>query len=112
MKPHTDHANLAWGWCAITALGDFDPDTGGHLILWDLGLVIQFPPGATILMPSVLLLHSNVEVKEGQTRYSFTQYSAGGLFRWVYNRFCTDKNLLEKATDQKKAKHERERSQR
>jgi hypothetical protein len=23
---HTDFANLAWGWCAITALGDFDFD--------------------------------------------------------------------------------------
>ncbi|KAF8195980.1 hypothetical protein K438DRAFT_1968446 [Mycena galopus ATCC 62051] len=33
--PHLDFANLAWGWCAITALGNFDPDKGGHLILWD-----------------------------------------------------------------------------
>ncbi|KAJ7678299.1 hypothetical protein DFH06DRAFT_1317081 [Mycena polygramma] len=38
--PHLDFANLAWGWCAITALGDFDPDKGGHLILWDLKLII------------------------------------------------------------------------
>ncbi|KAF7335853.1 hypothetical protein MSAN_02331800 [Mycena sanguinolenta] len=29
--PHIDFWNLAWGWCAITALGDFDPDCGGHL---------------------------------------------------------------------------------
>ncbi|KAJ7448727.1 hypothetical protein FB451DRAFT_1187544 [Mycena latifolia] len=27
--PHIDFGNLAWGWCAITALGDFDPDRGG-----------------------------------------------------------------------------------
>ncbi|KAJ7349397.1 hypothetical protein DFH08DRAFT_614266, partial [Mycena albidolilacea] len=32
--PHIDFANLAWGWCAITALGDFNPDKGSHLILW------------------------------------------------------------------------------
>jgi hypothetical protein len=38
--PHLDFANLAWGWCAVTALGKFDPDKGGHLILWDLRLVI------------------------------------------------------------------------
>lgn len=38
--PHLDFANLAWGWCSITALGNFDPDVGGHLILWDLQLVI------------------------------------------------------------------------
>ncbi|KAJ7782207.1 hypothetical protein B0H14DRAFT_2630811 [Mycena olivaceomarginata] len=42
--PHLDFANLAWGWCSVTALGNFDPDFGGHLILWDLRLVIRFPP--------------------------------------------------------------------
>src|SRR6201996_4263351 len=55
--PHLDFANLAWGWCAITALGKFDPDRGGHLILWDLKLVIRFPPGSTIFIPSALLRH-------------------------------------------------------
>ncbi|KAJ7028208.1 hypothetical protein C8F04DRAFT_1188890 [Mycena alexandri] len=29
--PHIDFGNLAWGWCAVTALGNFDPDRGGHL---------------------------------------------------------------------------------
>ncbi|GLB42484.1 hypothetical protein LshimejAT787_1104990 [Lyophyllum shimeji] len=43
-QPHLDRANLAWGWCVITALGRFNPDLGGHLILWDMGLVIRFPP--------------------------------------------------------------------
>ncbi|RDB24456.1 hypothetical protein Hypma_008438 [Hypsizygus marmoreus] len=111
-KPHTDRENMAWGWCAITALGDFDPDTGGHLVLWDLGLVIRFPPGATILIPSALLLHSNVQVKDGESRYSFTQYTAGGLFRWVYNGFCTDKSLMESATPEEIAMREEERAQR
>ncbi|KAJ7236970.1 hypothetical protein C8J57DRAFT_1247470 [Mycena rebaudengoi] len=88
--PHIDFANLAWGWCAITALGRFDPDKGGHLILWDLGLIIRFPPGSTVLIPSALLWHSNVNIQPGETRYSFTQYSAGGLFRWEANGFQTD----------------------
>ncbi|KAF7304430.1 hypothetical protein HMN09_00845200 [Mycena chlorophos] len=43
--PHLDLLNLAWGWCFITALGDFDPTKGGHLILWDLKRFIRFPPG-------------------------------------------------------------------
>jgi hypothetical protein len=38
--PHVDAANLAWGWCAITALGMFDPDLGGHLILWRILLAL------------------------------------------------------------------------
>ncbi|KAJ7670536.1 hypothetical protein B0H17DRAFT_1209270 [Mycena rosella] len=38
--PHLDFGNLSWGWCTITALGKFNPNLGGHLILWDLKLVI------------------------------------------------------------------------
>lgn len=86
---HIDFANLAWGWCAITALGNFDPDLGGHLILWDLRLVIRFPPGSTILIPSALIRHSNVPIQAHEYRGSFVQYTAGGLFRWIRNGFQT-----------------------
>ena len=40
---HRDHLNLPAGWCAVLAFGDFDPTQGGHLILWDLNLMIEFP---------------------------------------------------------------------
>lgn len=86
---HRDYANLAFGWCAITALGCFDPKLGGHLILWDMKVVIEFPPGSTILIPSATLRHSNVPLRAGETRSSFTQYTAGGLFRWVEHGFRT-----------------------
>ncbi|KAL7278117.1 hypothetical protein ACG7TL_008088 [Trametes sanguinea] len=82
-RTHTDHLNLPAGLCAITALGSFDAEAGGHLILWDLKLVIKFPPGATVLIPSALLCHSNTALQPGETRFSLTQYSAGGLFQWV-----------------------------
>ncbi|EPQ51351.1 hypothetical protein GLOTRDRAFT_49148, partial [Gloeophyllum trabeum ATCC 11539] len=80
---HTDHLNLAFGWCSVTALGNFDPKKGGHLVLWDLKLVIEFPPGSTIFLPSALLRHSNIPVQPGEERLSFVQWTAGGLFRWV-----------------------------
>ncbi|KAJ3765039.1 hypothetical protein FB446DRAFT_655799 [Lentinula raphanica] len=94
-RPHTDSYNLAFGWCAITPLGCFDPDKGGHLILWDLGLIIRFPPGSTILIPSALLTHSNLPIQDGEECYSIIQYSYSGLFRWVYNDFMSDKDFLE-----------------
>jgi hypothetical protein len=75
-------------------LGKFDPCRGGHLILWDLKLVIEFPPGSTILIPSATLRHSNVAIQPGETRYSFTQYTAGGLFRWVDHGFQSAKSYL------------------
>ncbi|KAF8971659.1 hypothetical protein BDZ97DRAFT_1752936 [Flammula alnicola] len=83
---HRDFGNLPFGWCAVTALGNYDPTKGGHLILWDLHLVIEFPPGSTILLPSAIVAHSNVAISKGETRYSFAQYSAGALFRWVDNK--------------------------
>ncbi|CAK5284023.1 unnamed protein product [Mycena citricolor] len=87
---HLDHANLAWGWCVITALCWFDPDRGGHLILRDLKLIIRFPAGSSIFLPSALLKHSNAPVQPAEKRLSFTQYTAGGLFRWVQNGFQGD----------------------
>ncbi|KDR65473.1 hypothetical protein GALMADRAFT_81821 [Galerina marginata CBS 339.88] len=84
---HADYGNLAFGWCSVTALGEYDHTKGGHLILWDMRLVIQFPPGSTILIPSCAISHSNARIQKGENRYSFTQYSAGGIFRWVDNDF-------------------------
>lgn len=55
--------------------------------MWDLKLVIEFPPGSTILIPSATIRHSNVAIQKGETRYSFTQYTSGGLFRWVEQGF-------------------------
>ncbi|KDR74188.1 hypothetical protein GALMADRAFT_71350 [Galerina marginata CBS 339.88] len=86
---HADYNNLAFGWCAITALGSYDYKKGGHLVLWDLKLVIEFPPGSMILIPSSAIRHSNTRIQAGEQRYSFTQYSAGGLFRWLENSFKT-----------------------
>ncbi|KAJ7134937.1 hypothetical protein C8R43DRAFT_894619 [Mycena crocata] len=110
--PHIDFANLAWGWCAITALGFFDPDLGGHLILWDLRLVIRFPPGSTILLPSALIRHSNVPIHANEHRESFTQYTAGGLFRWVRNGFRTDEAFEMSATVEEKREREEETKER
>ncbi|KAJ3804826.1 hypothetical protein F5876DRAFT_82570 [Lentinula aff. lateritia] len=95
--PHKDPDNVVHGWCADTALGKFDPNKGGHLVLWDLGLVIRFPPGSTILFPSSLITHSTIPIQKGETRFAFIQYSSGGLFRWRANGFQSDKDFFSKA---------------
>ncbi|KJA18009.1 hypothetical protein HYPSUDRAFT_145652, partial [Hypholoma sublateritium FD-334 SS-4] len=94
-KKHRDFANLPYGWCAVTALGDFDPTEGGHLVLWDLGLVIEFPPGSTILLPSAAISHSNTPISRTESRSSFAQYSAGGLFRWAAHGFQKDSQFFQ-----------------
>ncbi|TRM55404.1 hypothetical protein BD626DRAFT_417971, partial [Schizophyllum amplum] len=80
---HRDFGNLPFGWCAITALGKYDANRGGHLVLWECGLVIRFPPGSTIIIPSGIIHHSNTKIARRETRYSVTQYTSGALFRWV-----------------------------
>lgn len=67
-------------------------------MLWNFGLVIQFPPGSTALIPSALICHSNSTIQPGETRFSVVQYASGRVFRWVSNGFITDKGWLEKAT--------------
>ncbi|KAJ7185117.1 hypothetical protein B0H12DRAFT_1040432, partial [Mycena haematopus] len=90
---HRDVCNLPFGWCAVQSLGQFDATKGGHLILWDLKLVVEFPAGALILLPSATIAHSNVLAEGGEERISFTQFSAGGLFRFVDNGFRTQEQL-------------------
>jgi len=90
---HKDFGNLAFGLCSVTALGDFDPTKGGHLVLWELGLAIEFPLGSTILLASALISHSNAKIAANETRYSVAQYSAGALFRWVDNGFQRSEDL-------------------
>ncbi|KAJ7835427.1 hypothetical protein B0H13DRAFT_1913578 [Mycena leptocephala] len=92
---HRDFGNLAFGWCAITAFGDFDYRKGGHLILWDCKLILEFPPGCTILIPSAAIFHSNIPIASHERRFSFTQYTAGGLFRWVEHDFQTEESYFE-----------------
>jgi hypothetical protein len=91
---HRDNKNLLEGMCGVACLGNHDPTKGGHLVLWDLGLVIEFPAGSTILLLSATLEHSNVPIQPGETRCSFVQYSAAGLFRWVENGFCSDESIF------------------
>ncbi|KAL1657906.1 hypothetical protein GGF50DRAFT_121366 [Schizophyllum commune] len=104
--PHKDFSNLPWGWCPITALGNYDPKRGGHLVLWELRLVVEFPPGSTIIIPSSLITHSNTTVGPGETRFSVTQYTAGALVRWVDQGFQTKEAFLASLTPEGRAAEE------
>ncbi|KAJ8457211.1 hypothetical protein ONZ45_g18402 [Pleurotus djamor] len=101
-EKHRDVCNLAWGWCAVTALGNYDHRKGGHMVLWDFGLVIEFPPGYTILVPSASVDHSNTPIGPDETRYSVTQYTGGKVFRWVNNDFQMEKDVPPSTTEEKR----------
>lgn len=85
--------NCPFGWCAIQALGHFDHTKGGHLVLEDLKMIIEFPHGSCFLIPSATVKHGNTPVQPGETRLSFTQFTAGSIFRYVDNGFRTEKQF-------------------
>ena len=66
-----------------------------HLILWECGLVVEFLPGASIIIPSAAISHSNLPIQPHETWYSFTQYVTGSLFRWVEHGFQKEGSYLE-----------------
>ncbi|KAI0093363.1 hypothetical protein BDY19DRAFT_883127 [Irpex rosettiformis] len=90
---HLDEMNKANGICPIFNTGNFDPVRGGHLILPQLGIVVEFPPGTVMLIPSATLVHGNVAIQEHEERESITMYTAGGLFRWAKYGFRTEKDF-------------------
>ncbi|KAK7051853.1 hypothetical protein R3P38DRAFT_3172173 [Favolaschia claudopus] len=91
---HLDDKNRALGWCAITSGGDFDPTKSAHLHLRELNALVEFPAAATAFIPSAVIHHGNTPLAPHETRYSITQYAAGGLFRYVQYKFRTAKKVL------------------
>lgn len=96
-KAHKDFGNAPQTFCAIQAFGSFDAAKGGHLYIKELKLLIQFPAGSTILIPSALFTHGNTPVAPHETRLSFTQFVPGGLLRYVHNGFQTEEKLKKKS---------------
>jgi hypothetical protein len=110
--PHLDLANLPQSWCSVTPVGSFDAKWGGHLVIKDLRLVVDFPSGSTILLPSALFMHSNTPVfGKDEVQYSIVQYAAGGLFRWVDNGHKTDAAVSKENPDQCKRNKEQRRQE-
>ncbi|KZV75991.1 hypothetical protein PENSPDRAFT_570579, partial [Peniophora sp. CONT] len=86
-KAHCDGSNYPGLPCAITAMGNFDADRGGHLILHQLRMYIRFAAGRTILLSSACIQHANARIQKGETRESFTQYCPSGLLEWAAHDF-------------------------
>ncbi|KAJ7079048.1 hypothetical protein C8R43DRAFT_910225, partial [Mycena crocata] len=77
-------------WSALAALGKYNSFHGGHIVLWNLGLVVSFPTGSTILLPPALVRYSFVKVRAGEYRYSILQWVGSGIARWIRNGRCTN----------------------
>ncbi|KAJ7029037.1 hypothetical protein C8F04DRAFT_923080, partial [Mycena alexandri] len=97
------HRYLPSAWSVLMALGKFNSRRGGHVILWELGFVVRFPAGSSILLPTGLIHYSFVRVRAGETRYSVLQYTGSGIPRWFRNGQNTDVEFAMKADEEKHA---------
>ncbi|KAF8127737.1 hypothetical protein K438DRAFT_1646042 [Mycena galopus ATCC 62051] len=91
---HLDLLNNSYGMCGVTSNGKFDHTHGGHIYLKQLKTVCEFPSGSTVLLLSATCEHGNTPIGTGETRYSLTQYAAGGLFRWAAYGYQSAESLL------------------
>lgn len=94
---HHDWGNLLFGQCAVKSAGPYNHKKGGHLVLWDLKLIIEFPSGCIAFLPSAMIRHSNTSIGPSETRHSMTFFTASGLFRWRHNNFMSDKDFMAEA---------------
>ncbi|KAJ7107311.1 hypothetical protein C8R43DRAFT_1140287 [Mycena crocata] len=101
--------DLAWGWCALIAFGNYNPHKGGHIILWDLNLLVRFPPGATILIPRALVRYSFVGVAAHETRHCLIQFTPQPVFSFAANGGMSDVNWARFATREEHAERAAER---
>ncbi|KAK7031675.1 hypothetical protein R3P38DRAFT_2521990 [Favolaschia claudopus] len=95
--PHT-YDPASWG--ILTTFGNYDPSRGGHIILWDLGWVLTFAPGDSILIPPGLIRYSFVAIQPGETRYSMLQWAGSGIRRFFENGERDDTTFAMKATEE------------
>ncbi|KAJ7430335.1 hypothetical protein FB451DRAFT_1060802, partial [Mycena latifolia] len=101
--------DLVYGWTALTALGNYDADKGGHIILWDLNLVVRFPVGSTILIPRALVRYSFVCVGADETHHCLVQFTPAPVFNFAANGGSSD---LAFARDASQKEHDYREAQR
>ncbi|KAJ7756543.1 hypothetical protein B0H14DRAFT_2404706 [Mycena olivaceomarginata] len=97
---HCDILNLPFGMCTVQALGDFDPKKGGPPHLVGAETRHRVSPGCSNPYPIRNDHTFNLPVGPAEHRASFTQYTGGGLFRYVDNGFRTERELAEEDPDE------------
>ncbi|KAJ7604355.1 hypothetical protein DFH06DRAFT_1021160 [Mycena polygramma] len=98
--PRREGGSYAPGLSALTALGNYD--TGeGELILWADKKVINFPVGATILLPK-WMPYSFTAVESPSYQMILAQSCESGLGEFVANGFSTSFTVVDDGPRERK----------
>ncbi|KAJ7100993.1 hypothetical protein C8R43DRAFT_907277, partial [Mycena crocata] len=110
--PRLDDLEMLWGWRGLTALGKYSSRWGGDFISWEEKKVIEFPVGATILFPAAFTRYSFTQVRAGEYRYAFCQYSQAAPFRYSDNGFKSEQEFEDSAWRRSREARDRRRDAR
>ncbi|KAJ7020703.1 hypothetical protein C8F04DRAFT_973735, partial [Mycena alexandri] len=104
------HRFLPGAFSILTALGKYNHNCGSHIILWELGFVISFPPGASIILPTGVIHYSFVRVRPDETRYSLLQWAGSGITRYLRNGYNMDLDFAQASEAKPAAREERRKA--
>ncbi|KIK66717.1 hypothetical protein GYMLUDRAFT_238953 [Collybiopsis luxurians FD-317 M1] len=99
---HNDLLNVFFTMCVVWCCGPFNHKMGGHLILWELGIVIKFPSGCGFIFPSAAISHTNIPIGSDECRHSIAFFTAAGNLHFYHNGFMTDKEFKARASEKQR----------
>jgi hypothetical protein len=79
VKTHQDWNDKRYGYNCVLPFGDY---TGGALVLWQLGVVLELRPGDVVFFFGRLLAHNTEKVDSG-VRNSVDLFCHEVVFKWV-----------------------------
>jgi hypothetical protein len=76
---------------AVTSLGTYDHRKGGHMMFPDDDVMMEMPPGMTVLFPAGTKSYNFAAVRKHKQQYLFHQFCSAGVLRWVEKGGRSDK---------------------
>lgn len=96
--PHIDNSDFKFGLNVVTGWGDF---TTSKLLLWQLGVAIEFQPGDAVLFLGRLFTHNAADIQGGE-RNIVNCFTHSTVFTWA--RKAIEKKKKENKDKQMKEK--------
>ncbi|KAG6905214.1 hypothetical protein DXG01_004142 [Tephrocybe rancida] len=87
VQPYMDRQRERRGPPAVTPIGNYNYKLSGHIVFYELKLIIEVPPGTTLFVPTRLLSYGTTNIQEGEERMTITQCFGPGLAETVFARF-------------------------
>ncbi|KAG6915875.1 hypothetical protein DXG01_009452 [Tephrocybe rancida] len=79
VQPYMDCQQECRGLSAMTPIGNYNYKLGGHIVFYELKLIVEVVPGTTLFVPTGLLSYGTMDIQESEERMTITQCFGPGL---------------------------------